>query len=174
MSPTNLLLLYLETNLSQSYVLEVLKNDVDSTLWSSKLIFKAWNSWVGLLSRIRPKERKIITLRDLLTNAEIRESWLFLYIYWPKLKFPDFFLFYKFSCLQLPCFSQTSSVHSKVPSCTGVAEIILRTQTQLSLKCLAAKAVQLYKIDYVGQVPQTLEGFVDWHGPGEQHCDEAW
>ncbi|KAG8245279.1 Protein fem-1 B [Homalodisca vitripennis] len=50
---------------------------------------------------------------------------------------------------------------------TRVAEIILRTQTQLSLKCLAAKAVQKYNIQYIGQVPHSLESFIDLHGPGE-------
>ncbi|XP_046689066.1 protein fem-1 homolog B-like, partial [Homalodisca vitripennis] len=43
----------------------------------------------------------------------------------------------------------------------------LRTQTQLSLKCLAAKAVQKYNIQYIGQVPHSLESFIDLHGPGE-------
>uniref|UniRef100_A0A1B6ET95 Protein fem-1 homolog B n=2 Tax=Proconiini TaxID=565685 RepID=A0A1B6ET95_9HEMI len=57
---------------------------------------------------------------------------------------------------------------------TGVAEIILRTQTQLSLKCLAAKAVQMYNIPYIGQVPHSLESFIDLHGPGEvPPADEA-
>ncbi|XP_075216692.1 protein fem-1 homolog B-like [Lycorma delicatula] len=48
---------------------------------------------------------------------------------------------------------------------TGVAEIILRTQTRLSLKCLAAKAVQNFNIPYVGHVPISLESFIDLHGP---------
>ncbi|KAJ9597194.1 hypothetical protein L9F63_026916, partial [Diploptera punctata] len=34
---------------------------------------------------------------------------------------------------------------------TGVAEIILRTQTKLSLKCMAAKAVKAYNLTYQGQ-----------------------
>ena len=34
----------------------------------------------------------------------------------------------------------------------GVAEIILRTQSKLSLKCIAAKAVKRYAINYKGTV----------------------
>jgi len=48
----------------------------------------------------------------------------------------------------------------------GVAEIILRTQTKLSLKCMAAKAVKTYNITYQGQVPRSLESFIELHGPG--------
>ena len=48
----------------------------------------------------------------------------------------------------------------------GVAEIILRTQTKLSLKCMAAKAVKAYNLTYQGQVPQSLESFIELHGPG--------
>ncbi|KAJ9592024.1 hypothetical protein L9F63_001463, partial [Diploptera punctata] len=48
---------------------------------------------------------------------------------------------------------------------TGVAEIILRTQTKLSLKCMAAKAVKAYNLTYQGQVPQSLESFIELHGP---------
>jgi Fem-1 family protein b len=48
----------------------------------------------------------------------------------------------------------------------GVAEIILRTQTKLSLKCMAAKAVKNYNITYQGQVPHSLESFIELHGPG--------
>lgn len=48
----------------------------------------------------------------------------------------------------------------------GVAEIILRTQTKMSLKCMAAKAVKNYNITYRGQVPQSLESFIELHGPG--------
>lgn len=51
---------------------------------------------------------------------------------------------------------------------TGVAEIILRTQSKLSLKCIAAKAVKRYAINYKGQVPYPLEGFIELHGPGTQ------
>ncbi|PSN51229.1 Protein fem-1 B [Blattella germanica] len=49
---------------------------------------------------------------------------------------------------------------------TGVAEIILRAQTKLSLKCMAAKAVKTYNLTYQGQVPQSLESFIELHGPG--------
>lgn len=47
----------------------------------------------------------------------------------------------------------------------GVAEIILRTQSKLSLKCIAAKAVKRYALSYEGQVPRHLEGFIELHGP---------
>lgn len=56
---------------------------------------------------------------------------------------------------------------------TGVAEIILRTQTKLSLKCIAAKAVQTYNIPYHGHVPQSLESFIDLHGTGEASSECA-
>ncbi|XP_033211455.1 protein fem-1 homolog B isoform X2 [Belonocnema kinseyi] len=49
---------------------------------------------------------------------------------------------------------------------TGVAEIILRTQTKLSLKCMAAKAVKTYNLSYCGSVPQSLESFIELHGSG--------
>ncbi|XP_026673893.1 protein fem-1 homolog B isoform X2 [Ceratina calcarata] len=49
---------------------------------------------------------------------------------------------------------------------TGVAEIILRTQTKLSLKCMAAKAVKTYNLSYCGNVPRSLESFIELHGPG--------
>ena len=55
----------------------------------------------------------------------------------------------------------------------GVAEIILRTQTKLSLKCIAAKAVQIYNIPYQGQVPHSLESFIDLHGSGEPSSECA-
>ncbi|CAH1363713.1 protein fem-1 homolog B isoform X2 [Tenebrio molitor] len=51
-------------------------------------------------------------------------------------------------------------------SATGVAEIILKTQMKLSLKCMAANAVKHHKLTYQGQVPQALESFIELHGPG--------
>lgn len=52
---------------------------------------------------------------------------------------------------------------------TGVAEIILRTQKKLSLKCLSAKVIKKNGISYKGQVPRHLEAFIELHGPG--HVD---
>ncbi|XP_051154335.1 protein fem-1 homolog B-like [Leptopilina boulardi] len=49
---------------------------------------------------------------------------------------------------------------------TGVADIILRTQTKLSLKCMAAKVVKTYNLSYCGSVPQSLESFIELHGSG--------
>ncbi|XP_017759150.1 PREDICTED: protein fem-1 homolog B [Eufriesea mexicana] len=49
---------------------------------------------------------------------------------------------------------------------TGVAEIILRSQTKLSLKCMAAKVVNTYNLSYCGNVPRSLESFIELHGPG--------
>lgn len=49
---------------------------------------------------------------------------------------------------------------------TGVAEIILRTQMKLCLKCMAAKAVKTYNLSYCGKVPRSLESFIELHGPG--------
>ncbi|XP_071558315.1 protein fem-1 homolog B [Temnothorax nylanderi] len=49
---------------------------------------------------------------------------------------------------------------------TGVAKIILRTQTKLSLTCMAAKAIKTYDLPYRGNVPRSLESFIELHGPG--------
>ncbi|XP_050296415.1 protein fem-1 homolog B isoform X1 [Anthonomus grandis grandis] len=51
-------------------------------------------------------------------------------------------------------------------STTGVAEIILKTQIQLSLKCLAANAIKINNIPYEGQIPSGLEEFIELHGKG--------
>jgi Fem-1 family protein b len=48
-------------------------------------------------------------------------------------------------------------------SVTGVADIILRTQRDISLKCIAAKAVKKQGIIYKNEIPQSLEEFVDMH-----------
>ncbi|KAI9561961.1 Fem-1-like protein B [Daphnia sinensis] len=49
---------------------------------------------------------------------------------------------------------------------TGVAEIILRTQSKLSLKCIAAKAIKRYALNYEGLVPTPLVSFIELHGSG--------
>lgn len=49
---------------------------------------------------------------------------------------------------------------------TGVAKIILRTQTKLSLTCMAAKVIKTYNLPYSGHVPRSLESFIELHGPG--------
>ncbi|XP_076177028.1 protein fem-1 homolog B isoform X2 [Ptiloglossa arizonensis] len=49
---------------------------------------------------------------------------------------------------------------------TGEAEVILRSQTKLSLKCMAAKAIKTYNLSYCEQVPRSLESFIELHGPG--------
>lgn len=51
-------------------------------------------------------------------------------------------------------------------SISGVAKIILRTQTKLSLTCMAAKAIKTYNLPYRGNVPRSLESFIELHGPG--------
>ena len=48
---------------------------------------------------------------------------------------------------------------------TGVAEIILKSQARMSLKCLAAQSVKRHKVTYQGQVPPSLENFIELHGP---------
>lgn len=50
-------------------------------------------------------------------------------------------------------------------SATGVAEIILKTQSKLCLKCLAAREIKMKKIVYRGIVPEKLALFIDMHGP---------
>lgn len=49
---------------------------------------------------------------------------------------------------------------------TGVAEIILKAHVKLSLKCIAAKAVNTFNLTYQGQVPHALESFIELHGSG--------
>jgi len=51
-------------------------------------------------------------------------------------------------------------------SISGVAKIILRTRTKLSLTCMAAKAIKTYDLPYRGNVPRSLESFIELHGPG--------
>lgn len=48
---------------------------------------------------------------------------------------------------------------------TGVAEIILKSQSKMSLKCLAAQSIRKYNLNYIGQVPLSLESFIKIHGP---------
>ncbi|CAM4733740.1 hypothetical protein PO909_022013 [Leuciscus waleckii] len=48
-------------------------------------------------------------------------------------------------------------------STTGVSEILLKTQMKMSLKCLAARAVQQHHILYRDQIPKSLEEFVEYH-----------
>ena len=47
---------------------------------------------------------------------------------------------------------------------TTVAEIILKTQRKLSLKCLAAQSVKKHRLMYQGNVPVQLEKFIELHG----------
>uniref|UniRef100_A0AAR5Q6D3 Protein fem-1 homolog B n=1 Tax=Dendroctonus ponderosae TaxID=77166 RepID=A0AAR5Q6D3_DENPD len=52
-------------------------------------------------------------------------------------------------------------------STTGsVAEIILKTQIKISLKCMAANAVKVNNIPYRGLVPSGLDEFIELHGKG--------
>jgi len=46
---------------------------------------------------------------------------------------------------------------------TGVAEIILKTQTKVTLKCLAARAVRSHVIPYKDKIPFFLRQFVEMH-----------
>nr|CAB3245708.1 protein fem-1 homolog B-like [Phallusia mammillata] len=48
-------------------------------------------------------------------------------------------------------------------STTGVAEVIVKTQTQVTLKCLAARAIRNHSIPYSGKVPSFLNEFIDMH-----------
>ena len=52
-----------------------------------------------------------------------------------------------------------------VKATTGVAEIILKSQQKLSLKCLSAQAVKRHRISFMGHVPASLEQFINLHGP---------
>ncbi|KAL1502206.1 hypothetical protein ABEB36_007382 [Hypothenemus hampei] len=57
-------------------------------------------------------------------------------------------------------------------SSTGVAEIILKTQIKISLKCMAANAVKVNNIPYRGQVPSGLEEFIELHGIGVERMEQ--
>lgn len=46
---------------------------------------------------------------------------------------------------------------------TGVAEVIIRTQSNISLKCLASRAVKRHKVIYKGVIPVFLEEYVELH-----------
>lgn len=46
---------------------------------------------------------------------------------------------------------------------TGVAEIILKSKAQISLKCLAAQAIGFHKLAYQNNVPFELIDFVRLH-----------
>lgn len=54
----------------------------------------------------------------------------------------------------------------------GVAEIILKTQIKISLKCLAANAVKVNGITYRGIVPSSLEQFIELHGKGIERWEK--
>ncbi|XP_066249230.1 protein fem-1 homolog B isoform X1 [Euwallacea similis] len=57
-------------------------------------------------------------------------------------------------------------------STTGVAEIILKTQIKISLKCIAANAVKVNKVPYRGLVPSGLEEFIELHGKGVERWEK--
>ena len=48
---------------------------------------------------------------------------------------------------------------------TGVAEIILKSQQKVSLKCLSAQAIKRHGLCFKGHVPASLEQFINLHGP---------
>lgn len=48
-------------------------------------------------------------------------------------------------------------------STTGVADVIIKTNRSLSLKCLASKCIKKHKIDFRGLIPIALEDFVELH-----------
>lgn len=58
-------------------------------------------------------------------------------------------------------------------STTGVAEIILKTQVKISLKCLAANAIKINKVPYRGNVPPGLEEFIELHGRGIERWEKS-
>lgn len=45
---------------------------------------------------------------------------------------------------------------------TGVAEIILKSQAKMSLKCLAAQSVRRHGVTYQGQVRGAFNNLVIW------------
>lgn len=59
-------------------------------------------------------------------------------------------------------------------SISGITKIILRTQAKLSLTCMAAKAIKTYNLPYRGNVPRSLESFIELHGPGSESQNQSW
>ena len=60
------------------------------------------------------------------------------------------------------------NIHGQTPivkAATGVAQIILKIQEKINLKCLCARAVKRHEIKYKGIIPKDLEQFVNMHGP---------
>lgn len=53
-----------------------------------------------------------------------------------------------------------------------MAEIILKTQIKISLKCIAANAVKINNIPYRGLVPSGLEDFIELHGKGIERWEK--
>ncbi|XP_054159146.1 protein fem-1 homolog B-like [Oppia nitens] len=49
-------------------------------------------------------------------------------------------------------------------STTGVAEILLKTQMKITLKCLSAKAINKYGLEYRDLFPEQIVHFIDIHG----------
>ncbi|EFA05982.1 protein fem-1 homolog B isoform X2 [Tribolium castaneum] len=66
----------------------------------------------------------------------------------------------------LDCVNKRGETPLEASATGSVAEIILKTQMKLSLKCIAANAVKHHKLTYQGQVPEALESFIELHGPG--------
>lgn len=60
---------------------------------------------------------------------------------------------------------QVNKVGDTAENCasTGVAEVLLKTMTPIRLKCLAARVVQKFSLPYAGNVPKSLEKFIDLH-----------
>ncbi|RZF44658.1 hypothetical protein LSTR_LSTR000610 [Laodelphax striatellus] len=51
---------------------------------------------------------------------------------------------------------------------SGFAENVVRHHTKINLMCLAARVIQQNRVPYYGQVPQSLEEFIDLHGSGSR------
>ncbi len=68
------------------------------------------------------------------------------------------------------------NIKNKTPldsATTGVAEILLKSQMKINLKCLSARAVKKYGIDYRGNVPQSMVEFIDLHGFSHKHWPKS-
>ncbi|KAG5876987.1 hypothetical protein JTB14_008132 [Gonioctena quinquepunctata] len=66
----------------------------------------------------------------------------------------------------LDCVNKRGETPLECSATGSVAEIILKTRMELSLKCIAANAVRQHRLTYQGQVPLALESFIELHGPG--------
>lgn len=64
----------------------------------------------------------------------------------------------------IDCVNMKGETPLEAAATGSVAEVLLKMQVKLSLKCIAANAVKHHKLTYQGRVPRALESFIELHG----------